>query len=152
MAPLLRVFTSKGVYIVIFTSQSSGICRRAGLWQNIGNSFEVTATMSLLCISSHIEDGCSSRSRAHTEESNQTPCFLKPGIVSVLIFNTFLMRAVHGLFVLHSSVSEHLLWRSGKSLLPYLLLLETVRLLHPLFRIMVILIIAENRRSGGLSL
>lgn len=33
---------------------------RGSLWQNAGKSFEVTTTMSLLCISSYIEDGCSS--------------------------------------------------------------------------------------------
>lgn len=48
---------------------------RGGLWQNTGKSFEVTTTMSLLCISSYIEDGCSSGSRAYMQESNQTHWF-----------------------------------------------------------------------------
>lgn len=48
---------------------------RGGLWQNTGKSFEVTTTMSLLCISSYIEDGCSSGSRACMQESNQTQWF-----------------------------------------------------------------------------
>lgn len=95
---LSRVCTSQGAYTLIFTSHSSGICRRVVLWQNKRNSFEVTATMSLLCIYSHIEDGCFSRSRAHTEKSSQTLCFLKPGMMSVLIFNTFLIRDVLWLF------------------------------------------------------
>lgn len=95
---LSRVCTSQGAHTLIFTSHSSGICRRVVLWQNKRNSFEVTATMSLLCIYSHIEDGCFSRSRAHTEKSSQTLCFLKPGMMSVLIFNTFLIRDVLWLF------------------------------------------------------
>lgn len=67
---------------------------RGGLWQNTCNSFEVTATMLLLCIYSHIEDGCSLRSRAHTETSSRTAWFWKPGVVSVLIFNTIMIRDV----------------------------------------------------------
>lgn len=45
--------------------------RKGGLRQNTGNGCEDTTTMSLLCISSYIEDGCSSGSRTHTQESNQ---------------------------------------------------------------------------------
>lgn len=41
------------------------------LWQNIGSSFEVTTTMSLLIIYSHMEDGCSSRSRTHIEMNTE---------------------------------------------------------------------------------
>ncbi len=76
-ALLSGIFTCQGVCTSIFATYSSGIHRRVGLWQNTGNSFEVTATMSLLCIYSHIEDGCSWRSGARTEKSSQTLCFFK---------------------------------------------------------------------------
>lgn len=98
-ALLSRVFTSQGVHKMISTSHSSEICQRVGLWHiyiyiYIGNGFQVTATMSLLCIYSHIEDGCSYRSREHMVKSSQTLCSLRPEIVNVLIFNTFLIRDV----------------------------------------------------------
>lgn len=38
-------------------------------------AFEAMTSMSLLCISSYIEDGCSVGSRACMHESNQTQCF-----------------------------------------------------------------------------
>lgn len=72
-----------GLCMLLFMSHCSEICQRVFLWQNIGRSFEVAATTSLLCIYPHIEDGCSSRSRTHTKESNQ---ILAPA--TVLIFNT----------------------------------------------------------------
>lgn len=69
---LLRVITSQDVYMLMFSSHPTGICWRFSLWQNTG---EMTTTMSLLCISSYTEDGCSSRSRARTTESNQMLLF-----------------------------------------------------------------------------
>lgn len=63
------------VCAVLFTSHSTGICEKKCLWQNTGKSFEATTTTSLLCISSYIEDGCSSGSRARMQESNQKQCF-----------------------------------------------------------------------------
>lgn len=110
------IYMSVFVYTLIFTTHSSGIRRRVGLWQNTGNSFEVTATMSLLCIYSHIEDGCSWRNRAHTpRRAVKHFVFLKPGGVSVLICNTFLIRGVSW----PPCVSEHLICRSRKTLLPH---------------------------------
>ena len=72
------------------------ICRKS--WpvaKYRGDGFDVTATMSLLCIYSHIEDGCSSRSRAHTQRrAVKHYVSSKPEIVDVLIFNTFLIGGV----------------------------------------------------------
>lgn len=62
------VYKQRFVHVAIYES----LPRTLSNWQNPGSSFEVTATMSLLCIYSHIKDGCSSRSRTHTEMSNQT--------------------------------------------------------------------------------
>lgn len=62
----------RGVYLRVIPLE---FVERGSLWQNTGKSFEVTTTMSLLCISSYIEDGCSWGSRAYMQESNQTQCF-----------------------------------------------------------------------------
>lgn len=63
-ALLSRIFTSQGVHTMISHSPlpppPESVIELAS-WQHIGSSFDVTATMSLLCIYSHIEDGCSSR-------------------------------------------------------------------------------------------
>lgn len=68
-----------------------------------GSSFEGTVTMSLLCIYSHIEDGCSSRSRTHTQrwaiKHQSQEIFYSP-------------------FVIYRDVSEHLIFRSGKTICP----------------------------------
>lgn len=84
------IYKSRCAHSDIYESFLWNLLEESACGKNIGNSFEVTAAMSLLCICSHIEDGCSSTSRAHMEESNQTLCFLIPEIVSFLIFNTLL--------------------------------------------------------------
>lgn len=84
---------SRCVHRDISKSFLCNLSEESACGKNVGNSFEVTAAMSLLCIFSHIKDGCSSRSRARMEGSNQTLCFL-----SVLIFNTFLWGSIVSLY------------------------------------------------------